>query len=426
MSVAVVVTGYGCISAAGGNAEHTWQAINQGQSAIAKIKNWDITGWPCQLAGELKDFNPRDMVLDRKLLKLLSLHDVVGLGAVRLAIEHSGLLTYRASLAQVNDFNNRVGVYVGSPGNKYHQQYDFMPLFAKSKGDMKYIAAELFNQVHPMWLLRVLPNNVLAYTGIQYGFKGANQNITNHAVSGLQAIIEAYHAIKIGVINRAIVVSYDSSVEAQELFYYNNAGLLSNTGLKPFDAAHDGTVLADGAGAIVLENGRAATARQASIYAEILGGNSMTEAAGIFAVREDGQGLNLAMRAALNSAHVDAEDVGFITAHGNGNVKSDSSEAQAITAVFGANTVPITAFKWALGHTLAGSGVIETILTVLALQDKCVPGIASLNKKAESCLALKISADAQTPRSQLAMVIGRGFSSINTCLLLQSPASYAV
>ncbi|MEE9451592.1 MAG: beta-ketoacyl synthase N-terminal-like domain-containing protein [Gammaproteobacteria bacterium] len=420
MTTRVVVTGYGCISAAGENAQQAWQMIKQGKSAIDKIKKWDVENWPCQLGGELKDFNPRDMVLDRKLLKLLSFHDIVGLGATRQAIEHSELLTYRDGLAEQADFNDRVGVYVGSPGNKYHQQYDFASLLAESKGDMKYIATELFSHVHPMWLLRVLPNNVLAYTGVQYGFKGANQNITNHAVSGLQAIIEAYHAIKAGTVDRAVVISYDNCVEAQGSFYYGNAGLLSNTAVKPFDQDHDGTILADGAGAILLESETAAKERQATVYAEILGGSSMTEAAGIFALHEDGDGLNRAIRAALHSARVGAEDVGFITAHGNGNVRSDSSEAQAIADVFGDNTVPVTALKWAFGHTLIGSGVIETIFTLLALQDKYVPGIATLRKKAQSCQALNISAEAQVPRSQLAMVIARGFSSMNTCLLLKS------
>src|SRR5208283_989287 len=123
-----------------------------------------------------------------------------------------------------------------------------------TQGNMQTFAKHLFDEVHPMWLLRILPNNVLAYTGITYGFKGPNHNITNHAVGGTQAILEAYHAIRSGQADRAVVVAYDMGVEPQALFYYKQLGVVSERHLKPFDSEHDGTILADGAAALVLES----------------------------------------------------------------------------------------------------------------------------------------------------------------------------
>ena len=121
-----------------------------------------------------------------------------------------------------------------------------------------------------MWLLRILPNNVLAYTGITYGFKGPNHNITNHAVGGTQAILEAYHAIRSGQADRAVVVAYDMGIEPQALFYYEKLGVVSGRHLKPFDDDHDGTLLAEGAAALVLESEDSVNARAATCYGEIL------------------------------------------------------------------------------------------------------------------------------------------------------------
>jgi 3-oxoacyl-[acyl-carrier-protein] synthase-1 len=163
------------------------------------------------------------------------------------------MIVYRDTLPHKNPFNEQTAVFVGSPGNKYLQQYDFLPLLAKTH-NMQQFAQQLFETVHPMWLLRILPNNVLAYTGITYEFKGANHNITNHAVGGTQALLEAYHAIRSGQAERAVVVAYDMAIEPQALFYYEQLGVLSNQHLKPFDEAHDGTILAEGAAALVLES----------------------------------------------------------------------------------------------------------------------------------------------------------------------------
>lgn len=418
----VVMTGFSALTASGLTADETWQSILAGQQSIDEIKQWDLSNWTHRLGGELKQYKPAAMLPDRKLLKVISRQDVLGINAAVQAVEHSQLLNYRQTLACSQNFNDNTAVFVASPGNKYYQQYDFLPLIAKTGADMQAFAGQLFNEVHPTWLLRILPNNVLAYTGITYGFKGMNHNIANHAVGGMQAIIEAYHAIKTGLVDRAVVVAYDVGIEPQALFYYEKLGVLSATDLKPFDAHHDGTILAEGACAIVLESEASALERQATCYAEITAGLSATESEGLFSIQESGEHLASLMQQTLAKQSISPEAVGFLVAHGNGNQKSDVSEAAAIHQVFAHYPVPITAFKWAMGHTLCASGVLDAVLASYVLRSSCLPGIANLTQLADSCKTLNATAQTQSLQSDkpYALLINRGFGSMNACLLMKA------
>lgn len=417
----VVITGMGAITASGHSLEDTWSAILAGHQGLSEIKHWDLSSWSHHLGGEIKSFEPAKSLPDRKLMKVISKQDVLGINAAMQAVNHSGLLEYRNTLDSADDFNEQTAVYVGSPGNKYYQQYDFLPLLAKSKGHMTDFAEQLFSEVHPMWLLRILPNNVLAYTGITYGFKGANHNIANHAVSGTQAIIEAYHAIRQGQAERAVVVAYDVGTDPQSLFYYAKLGLTSANDLKPFDSQQDGTVLAEGAAAIVLESEAAARQRGATCYAEVIAGSSSSEARGLLSIEEDGKSLSDMLSTTLAAHHVSVSDVGLVVAHGNGNPKSDRSEAKAIQSVFGDAAVPVTAFKWAMGHTLCASGILDTALTACSMYHQCIPGVANLREISPECAGLDISSLERPYHTDkpYAVMINRGFASMNACLVLK-------
>ena len=419
----VFITGFGAITSCGATADETWQSVLNGKTGIAEVAQWDLSSWDYRLGGEISDFQPATLLPDRKLIKVISRQDVMGIHAAQQAVEHSGMLAYRDTLSSPDSFNELTGVYVGSPGNKYFQQYDFLPLVAKSEDNMRDFAGELFNEVHPTWLLRILPNNVLAYTGITYGFKGPNHNVTNHAVSSMQALIEAYQAIKRGYAERVIVVGYDMGIEPQALFYYEKLGLISSRYLKPFDVAHDGTILAEGGVALVLESETSAKARSATRYGEITGGLSATESLGLFSIAENGKPLAQLLTRTLQTADIRSNDVSLLVAHGNGNMKSDISEAKAIEKVFGRNQAapPLTAFKWAMGHTIAASGILDTLLATMALQNHCVPGVANLNQLAESCAHLNMSAKTRSLESNRhAVVINRGFAGINACVVVKS------
>ena len=427
MSARVVVTGSGAICAAGTSPEEIWQAVWTGRSAIRPIQQWDASGWPTSLAGEIRDLGPRNLVEDRKLHKLLQRTDLLGLYVAGRAIDDAGLVAYREALepADAAAFNDRTGVYVGSGGGGYQSQHEFFPLLTIAKGDLGTFGRELAATVNPMWLLRSLPNNVLCHIGIRYGLKGPNACVTNHSVSGSLAVADAAAALRAGEADRALAVGHDAPIEPQMVLYYHQLGLLSADGLWPFDARRSGSLLGEGAAALVLETEAAAAARRARVLGEFLGSGCATEVEGLLTIPPDGDGLTRAIALALDDAGIRPAEVGMIVAHGSGTRQSDASEAAAIHRVFGATAPPVTAFKWAFGHPLAASGILDTVLALVALRRGVVPGVATLRELDPDLGNLPVSAGPQAPRSDVALVLNQGFGGSNTALLLRAAASEA-
>jgi 3-oxoacyl-[acyl-carrier-protein] synthase I len=418
----VVVTGTGAVCGGGSTPEDILDAVRTGRSAIAPIKQWDTRGWPCGIAAEISEFNARAMVDDRKLHKLIRRTDMVGLYAAGRAIERAGIVTHRATMdeAAAAVYSDRTGVFVGSGGGNYENQYDFFPLFTASSGELPAFGRELANTVNPMWLLRTLPNNVLGHIGIKHGLKGANACITNHSVGGTLAVIEAMEALRTGEADRAVAVGHETPIEPQMVLYYSRVGLLASEMLRPFDLRHDGSLFGEGAGALVLETEASAAARNAPVLGEVLGGGYACEAEGLTAIRDDGDGVARAILQALDDAKIAPAEVGMIVAHGNGTPQSDASEAAAIRRVFGAAGPPVTAFKWAIGHLIAAAGIVETVLALAALSRNEVPGIATFATVDPACAGLALSANAQTPTSKVALILCRGFASTNAALVVRA------
>jgi len=418
----VLVTGTGAVCGAGMEPATILAAVREGRSAIAPITQWDTTGWPCRVAAEIPDFNPRALVDDRKLHKLIRRTDLVGLYAAGSALTSAGVLAHRESLdeAATATYNDRTGVYVGSGAGNFSNQYDYFQLMTDAKGDLITFGRELSNTVNPMWLLRTLSNNVLGHIGIKYTLKGANACITNHSVGGILAVIEAAEALRTGEADRAVAVGHDAPIEPQMVIYYHRLGLLASDSLLPFDSRRDGSLFGEGAGALFLETEASAASRNAPILGEYLGGGLACEAEGLITIRDDGDGVARAIVQALNDAGIAAADVGMIVAHGNGVWQSDMSECAAISAVFGAKPPPVTAFKWALGHLIAAAGILETTIALAALRQGVVPGIATLTQPDPDCTDVPISISAQEPRSKVALIICRGFAGTDAALLVRA------
>lgn len=147
----------------------------------------------------------------------------------------------------------------------------------------------------------------------------------------------------------------------------------------------------------------------------------MTEGLGVLEVRADGDGLSRAIQLALADAGIAAAEVGMVVAHGNGTPASDASEARALKRVFGQDVPPVTSFKWAYGHLIAASGVIDLVLALRALREGKVPAIATLQTPDPELLPFPVSAAAQAPRSDVALVLCRGFGAMNIALLVRAP-----
>ncbi len=417
----ILITGSGAICGAGASPDDILAALLEGRSAIVPITQWDASGWPVGIAAEVQDYNAGKLTGDRKLLKHIRRGDVFGLYAADRAIEQAGFSAWRETLDEAGKerFADGTGVIVGSGGGSFGNQYDYLPLIAAAKGELKAFGQELAATVNPLWLLRSLPNNVLGHVGIRQGLKGPNACITHHSISGLLALAEATAALRAGECSRTVVVASDAPIEAQMLLYYYQLGLLSAEGLRPFDARHDGSAMGEGAAALTLETESAAAERGATVLGEVLGFGSGGEALGLLPVREDGDGLVRAIQAALANAGLQPADVGLVVAHGNGTPNSDRSEARALAQVFGSDLPPVTGFKWAFGHLLAAAGLIDAVLAVTALRNGRVPGIAGLEQQDADAPGLPVSAAPAQPRSDVALVLSRGFGGTNAACLLR-------
>lgn len=421
----VVITGAGAICAAGRTPASIWSAVREGRSAIASITQWDAGQWPVRVAAEVTGVDNRTLVDDRRLHKMISRSDLFGLYAAGGAMQQSGLLAYRDTLATAaaTAFNDRSGVFAGSGGGTYRSNYDFFALLTEARGDLLTFGREHGTLVDPLWLLRHLPNNVVCHAGIRFGFKGPNACVTNHCVGGLMAMAEAAASLRAGEADRAVAIGHDTPVEPETVLHYHNLGLLAGDTVRPFDQRRAGTVFGEGAAAVVFERAAEAQARGAEVLGEFLGAGCVTEATGILDVRPDGEGLARAIRLALADAALAPGDVGMVVAHGNGTRASDASEAFALRAVWGREIPPVTAFKWAFGHLFAASGSLDLVLALAALRDGVVPGIPTLDGLDPALAPLPVAASSQTPRSDVAVILCRGFGGMNSALVVRAARS---
>lgn len=417
----IVFTGLGAVCGAGRTVSEIWDALVSARSAIAPIRQWDANRWPVKIAAEATTDN-RTLVPDRKLHKSISRTDLFGLYAAELAVQQSGLLAHRETMdaGAAAQFNDRSGIIAGSGGGSYRSGYDFFPLLTAAKGQLPEFGRELGNVVNPMWLLKNLPNNVLCHTGIRYNFKGTNTCITNQCASGIMSLVESAEAIRAGEADRMLAVGHDAPFEPETVLNYHALGLLADDALRPFDARRRGTVFGEGAAAVILEDEADAKARGAVILGEFLGAGCVSEATGILDVAADGNGVRRAIESALARANIPKNQVGFIVAHGNGTRASDLSEAAGIRRAFENDMPPVTGFKWAYGHLIAASGILDAVMALAALQNNLVPGIATLQSPDPQLAPLNVSAAAQRPRGNIGLVICRGFGGMNVALLLRA------
>ena len=417
----VVITGLGAICASGKTPDEVLESLTQENICITKLQGVDQSAWPCQIDRSVS-ISSRDLINDRKLLKLIKKTDVLGIYSAEQAMASSQVLLYRDSLNPGDKalFSERFGLYVGTSGASYNMQHDFLSLICASNNDMNKFGARLDEFVSPMWLLQNLPNNVLCHVGIRNKLKGPNCCITNQGTSGMLAIIEALEAIRAGDADRAVAVGHDVPTDPQNILYYQSVGLLSDGELRPFASNSSGTILGEAGAALMLESFEAATSRSAVIYAEILGKGCTSEAQGLLPVRRDGDGLARAIGLALDESGLQPHEIGMIVCHGNGTEASDHSEVSAIRTVFGFNPPPITSFKWAFGHTLAASGCIDAVISILALRRKLVPPIPLSAGLDPSLKDLPIAIAPMEPISDVSLIISRGFGGQNSTLIIRA------
>ncbi len=274
-------------------------------------------------------------------------------------------------------------------------------------------------RVTPFLAPMMMPNAGGAQVAMRYGLRGPAETITTACAAGTHAIGYAAHLVASGRVSVALTGGGESILDPVAFAGFGNMTALSSTGKSmPFDVARDGFVMAEGAGALVIESLDHAVARGARIYAEVLGAASTADAFHITAPREDGSGARRCMELAIADAGLSISDVGHINAHGTSTPLNDLAESKAIVSLFGDDAPPVTSAKGVTGHSLGGAGALEAVASVLTIDRGVIPPTIGLEHLDP---AIKLDVVQGEPRKlEQAVVLSNsfGFGGHNGCLVI--------
>jgi beta-ketoacyl-acyl-carrier-protein synthase II len=359
----VAITGMGVISPLGHTVLENWESLLSGRSGIGPITQFDSSFLPVHIAGEVKDFDPGDY-MNFKEARRISRASQLAIAATKMALEDAGL-------DLPLDNAERVATIVGT-GAGGLEVADRELGVLRSKG---------FNRVSPFAMVGFLPNMPAYHLSVLSGAKGHINTVVAACASGTQAIGEALELIRNGRADIAIAGGVEGLVHESSITGFAAMRALSlrnddpQHASRPFDRERDGTVISEGAGIVVLERLDNALARGANIHAELLGYAASSDAFHISRPDPQASGSVLAMKWALEDAHVNDREIDYINAHGTATPLNDEMETLAIKRFFGehAYEIPVSSSKSVLGHALGATGAIEAIICACALKEQIVP-----------------------------------------------------
>lgn len=421
----VVVTGIGVVAPNGTSRDAFWQACCEGKSGISRIQSFNADGYPCGIAGEIKDYDVRPFVKDPKALKVMGRNIQFAVGAAHEAKEDANLDPSRID-------PSRFGVCMGS-GVVPMDLKELMPPIIASLDEERAFRPERFGQIgpdslHPLWLLKLLPNMLSSHLAILHQAEGPSNTITTACAAGTQAIGEAFRLIARDDADLMLAGGSDSRLEPLMLVAYSALGALSRSKRpehevsRPFDRERDGFVLGEGAAVLMLEEYHHAVARGAKIYAEITGYGSSCDAYGLTRPDPSGKGARRAMETALREAKLNVNDIGYINAHGTSTRLNDEMETNAVKGALGsdAKRVPLSAIKSMTGHLIGAAGAVEAAATALTVSSGVLPPTINLTNPDPKCDLDYIPNVAREEKVRCALSNSFGFGGQNAALIMAS------
>jgi 3-oxoacyl-[acyl-carrier-protein] synthase II len=379
------VTGAGVVSPIGQDLAAFWQALAAGTSGVGPIRGLDPSALPVRIAGEVSGFDAKKAFTkdERKSLKMMARSVQMGVACAKLAFADAAL--DRATLDPT-----RFGVEMGS--SLIPTELDDLAAAsqvaataAAGRVDMGKWGGEGLRQVQPLWMLKYLPNMVACHTSIFLNAQGPNNSITESDVAGVLALGEAARILRRGAADVMLVGAADSKINLLSLCRQCLFAPLSRRNdeptkaSRPFDRGRDGWVIAEGAGAIAVEDLEHARRRGATVYAEVVGFGSA------FDRGRTGGGVARAVRAALAQAGITPADVDHVNAYGLSTPECDAWEARGLAEVFGPDAAPVFAPKSYFGSLVSASGVVELVASLLALRHGTVPATLNCDDPDPAC-----------------------------------------
>ena len=397
----VVVTGMGCVSALGVSAVATWAGMREGRSGIGPLTGFAQNAVRTTVAAQAKAFVPGEH-FDEKRLVLLDPVSQYALVAAREAMAQSGLVPG-------GELGQRTAVIIGT-GIGGASTQDQMSQRLYGEGNPR---------VHPMAIVRVMPNAPAAQISLEFGLRGPVFAVASACASSNHALAQALLLLQSGAADVALAGGTEACITLGSIKAWEAMRVLSDDTCRPFSRGRRGLVLGEGAGVFVLETLEHAMERGATILAEFAGVGMSADAADI--VMPDASGAARAMRIALAHAGLAPDEIDYVNAHGTGTQANDGTETRAIRAVFGAHAdaLAVSSTKSMHGHALGAGGAIELVAVLGALREGVVPPTINYLGLDPECDLNVVPNTAQQRRVRAALSNSFAFGGLNAVVALR-------
>jgi 3-oxoacyl-[acyl-carrier-protein] synthase II len=406
----VVVTGLGALTPIGNTADEFWSALLQGRSGVGPITRFDATDYPTRIAGEIKNFDLLAFV-DKKEARRLDPFLQYAMASAVMAVQDAALDTEKVD-------GSRFGVLIGSGIGGISTLLETHKTLLDKGPD----------RVSPFFIPMMIINMASGLVSMRFGAKGPNSSVVTACATGNHAIGDSFKIIQRGDADVMIAGGSEAIVIPLTIAGFCAMKAMSTRNdeptkaMRPFDANRDGFVCGEGAGLVVLESLDHARARDARIYAEIVGYGLTSDAHHLTAPDPEGDGAARAMAGALRDGGLDASAVGYINAHGTSTPYNDKFETLAIKRVFGdhARRLAVSSTKSMTGHMLGAAGGVEAIATALALHHGVLPPTINYETSDPDCDLDYVPNQARKQDVEVALSNAFGFGGTNATLAFRS------
>jgi 3-oxoacyl-[acyl-carrier-protein] synthase II len=408
----VVVTGLGTVNPLASDVAGFWDAALAGRSGIGPITLFDASPLRVRIAGEVSGFDPEDS-MDRRLARRIDRYDQLFLAAAGQALGDAGI-----SYEEDEPAAFRAGVVVGSGIGGIKTIQDNVDVM-RQRG---------YDRVSPYAITQIISNMAAGLASIEFHLYGPNTCTVTACAASANAIGDAAEIIRRGDADVMLAGGAEAPITEFAMSGFSQARALSTRNeeperaSRPFDAARDGFVMAEGAAVLVLEDRDHALARGAAIYAEVTGYGMSADGYHITLPRPGGEGAARAMANALTNAGLQPGDIGYVNAHGTSTEANDATETAAIKAVFGDHAfgMPVSSTKSMTGHLLGGAGALESLVCILAIRDGVVPPTINYETPDPVCDLDYVPNEARRVPVRHAMTNSFGFGGHNVALVFST------